>query len=210
MKKVTIAAIAAMVLVTGASADILADTAASLDKGYVELGAGYASTDGTGSAALSIAGTFSNVQLSAETSTNYFGGTAKAFVIPDIYVGGGYLRAKGHTPTECTVNSLSGVTTCVPAGGTGLGDPEAVAVSDSFTEKGAFAIVGTAGVFGMGGSEIVGDIGYRFGTISGPVGSLGVFTKIGEQKMGVKIGIEQIKSDVKDIDRVGVFGVISF
>lgn len=216
MKKVTIATMAAMVLVTtGATAGTLENATelavSSMQRATTTVGTGFTNTDSTGGLAgivsFSSAEDTSNIgwSLSGEASKNYHSATAKTswinVALADIYVGGGYLNAKGHTSSGgCSVEQqVNG--TCL-------------ATTQNFTEKGGFGIIGLSKKFDLAGTKVIADAGYRFGGVEGPVASVGVSKKFGNEfwskEFGLKVGYEQIKSDIENIDRVAMYGTLSF
>lgn len=222
MKKVTLAAMAAMVLVTtGATAGTLENATelavSSMQRVSTTVGTGFADTDNVGGAGIMV--NFSSTEdrsgigwsLSGEASKNYYSATAKTSwlnaAIADVYVGGGYLSADGSTSTNggCSVaQQMSG--TCYPE--------DTIGTTQNFTEKGGFGILGLSKTFDLTGTKLIADAGYRFGGVEGPVASVGVSKKFGNEfwskEFGLKIGVEQIKSDVENIDRAAIYGTVSF
>lgn len=223
MKKVTIAAMAAMVLVTtGAMAGTLEDTTelavSSMQRVTTTVGTGFANTGSAGGIGGII--NFSSTEdtsvigwsIGGETSKNYYSTTAKTswhnVALADVYVGGGYLSAKGSV-------SMGGVCSVEQQiNGTCLAESTAQGSTQNFTEKGGFGIVGLSKTFDLTGTKVIADAGYRFGGVEGPVASVGVSKKFGNdfwsKEFGLKIGYEQIKSNVENIDRVAMYGTVSF
>ena len=220
MKKVTLAAMAAMILVTGASAGTLEDAAelavSSMQRVTTTVGTGFANTDSTGGVAgmvnFSSTEDTSNIgwSLDGEASKNYYSATAKTswinVALADVYVGGGYLSAKGSSSTGgCSVEQQMSGTCSVEF------NP---VVNQNFTEKGGFGIVGLSKTFDLTGTKVIANAGYRFGGVEGPVASVGVSKKFGNEfwskEFGFKVGYEQIKSNVENIDRATLYGTVAF
>lgn len=222
MKKVTLAAMAAMVLVTtGATAGTLENATelavSSMQRVTTTVGTGFANTDSTGGLAgmvnFSSAEDTSNIgwSINGEASKNYYGATAKTswinVALADMYVGGGYLSAKGSVLSGggCSVEQQMNGTCSLEFN---------TAVNQNFTEKGGFGIVGLSKTFDLTGTKVIADAGYRFGGVEGPVASVSVSKKFGNEfwskEFGLKVGYEQIKSNVENIDRAAIYGTVAF
>ena len=232
MKKVTVATMAAMVLMTATSA-FAVDSATSVT-GAVEsiatlsstitIGAGGATTGNAGGAAVMIdfLAQHSDVGagISAEASRNYSNIVVKPFLpMTDFaYLGVGYLNAKAH-PAQCTTNEVGdsvcqSTATSMGASGTPSGSTSlaagATGTSNYYTAKGVYGMIGLTQKASFDGMNFTADAGYRFGKIQGPVGSLGFSTKISEQIVGFKLSAEQIKNDTKNINRAALYATFSF
>ena len=213
---------AAMVLATtGATAGTLENTTelavSSMQRVSTTVGTGFADTDNVGGAGIMV--NFSSTEdtsgigwsLSGEASKNYYSATAKTSwlnaAIAHVYIGGGYLSADGSASTN------SGCSVAQQMNGTCLPENTTVA-TQTFTEKGGFGILGLSKTFDLVGTKVIADACYRFGGVEGPVASVGVSKKFGNEfwsmEFGLKVGYEQIKSDLEDIDRAAIYGTVAF
>lgn len=202
MKKVTVAAMAAMVLVTSA---IAADEQGALlanTNGVFTVGAGFANTESAGSPALMLnyvqIDDIALLNADLETSKNYLGFSLKSNVLPAInssYAGVGYISADGQDKTIAS-------------------DGYAPASTKHVTEQGVFGVVGFQDNFNVDGVKVSGDIGYRIGDINGPTASIALSKKFGpdfySQTLGLKVGFEQLKNADENINRMAVYGTLTF
>jgi hypothetical protein len=137
-----------------------------------------------------------------ETSKNYFGLSLKAKVLPVInssYTGVGYISADGKDKTIAG-NEY---------------DPHASTGTINYiTKQGFFGVVGFQDDLTVDGVKVSGDIGYRIGEVNGPAASIALSKKFGpefySQTLGLKVGFEQIKHDVEDINRMAIYGTLTF
>jgi hypothetical protein len=227
MKKVMLAAMAGMVLVSGASANVemdnyLSGLADGISNGFIEnaavtVGAGWANTDAHGGAGfvLNLSSAPSKEvysKVDVQISERYFAVTDIAALnldgMVDPYLGFGYLKAEGVATTGggCAPGSMFNGT-CLP-------EDVAPQSSEVIKENGFFGTVGVSEQFVVDGITAGLQAGYRFGAVEGPVAGATFSKKIGSetgfQALGLMVNFEQIKNDKEDIDRVAVYGTVTF
>lgn len=216
MKKMTIAVIVAGVIGSSASAGDLVDTVTNAVKSTivpveVRVGTGYGKTDNVGGASLMLE---LNPSIKNEFYWNFEGETGKNFykaeekvyfsmpIEPDVFMGFGYLNADGLATTgACSVGGE-----CLPEYTT--------TTAKSFTESGAYGIVGIGKSILFSDIKATGNLGYRFGGVEGVSATMGISKKFGNEfwskEFGLKVGYEQIKSNVENIDRAAIYGTVVF
>lgn len=210
MKKVTLAVMVAMVLVTGAmAADDMNSTETGLPTnvfertGYMTVGAGFANIETAGSPAIMLnysqADEIAVRNFDFEISKNYLDLSIKANIFPlfnTSYVGIGYLSADGKDKTIA---------------GDGI---EIAASTNHSKEHGIYGVAGFQDSFIIDDLKVSGDIGYRFGEVHGPAASIVLSKKFGpnfySQTLGLKVGFEQIKNSDENINRMVIYGTLTF
>lgn len=217
MKKIVISALIAAVMVSGVSADEIAEfskiTKDILNPLEMVVGVGYGQINkGVGSASLIAeinnrsVENINNLNVKGEVGVDFTEIEAKAYfsmplnqtlAIPNVFLGAGYL----------SIDSSSALVKNNPL------DPEATQVGSS-KEKGRYAVLGFGQFLPLGEEKLEWNIGYRLGQVEGITSSFGVSKKFGQDldylELGLKVSYDQIRHDGGNIDRFAVYGTVTF